>query len=202
MPASIHRTTAGIHSSNCIVPLSYHPINPSPPWFSSWMLKGSIPTSILNSDRSYFAEHLDNQSDPSGPSILMVYYATLDASMFWTPQSLTTCSPVLAWPSPCRSFQSDETLHQVCMQYYWSGLPVYIKTTENCAPLVPCQTCAPQTLQTSQATSNSREALEFHIHGFIEKLPPSSGYTSILVIVDCLSKQSLFILHIFSKHVS
>ena len=51
---------------------------------------------------------------------------------------------------------------------------------------------------------------------FIEKLPPSSGYTSILVIVDCLSKQSLFIpthntimspqlaqlfiLHVFSKH--
>src|SRR5882724_7371215 len=35
---------------------------------------------------------------------------------------------------------------------------------------------------------------------FIEKLPPSSGYTSILVILDCLSKQSLFILHVFSKH--
>src|SRR5882724_11426236 len=51
---------------------------------------------------------------------------------------------------------------------------------------------------------------------FIEKLPPSSGYTSILVIVDCLSKQSLFIpthdtimsqqlmqlfvLHVFFKH--
>jgi len=28
---------------------------------------------------------------------------------------------------------------------------------------------------------------------FIEKLPPSSGYTLILVIVDRLSKQSLFI---------
>src|SRR5882724_4447873 len=51
---------------------------------------------------------------------------------------------------------------------------------------------------------------------FIEKLPPSSSYTSILVIVDHLSKQSLFIpthetitspqlaqlfvLHVFSKH--
>src|SRR5882672_8043829 len=51
---------------------------------------------------------------------------------------------------------------------------------------------------------------------FIEKLPQSSGYTSILVIVDHLSKQSLFILthdtitsqqlaqlfvlHVFSKH--
>ena len=51
---------------------------------------------------------------------------------------------------------------------------------------------------------------------FIEQLPSSSGYTSILVIIDHLSKQSLFIpthdtimshdlaqlfiLHIFSKH--
>src|SRR6266705_5384900 len=51
---------------------------------------------------------------------------------------------------------------------------------------------------------------------FIEQLPPSSGFTSILVIVDCLSKQcifvpmhntimapelaKLFLLHVFSKH--
>ena len=51
---------------------------------------------------------------------------------------------------------------------------------------------------------------------FIEKLPPSSGFTSILVIVDHLSKQEifiltfdtitsmqlaqLFVLHIFSEH--
>src|SRR5882724_520926 len=51
---------------------------------------------------------------------------------------------------------------------------------------------------------------------FIEKFPPSSSYPSILFIVGCLSKQSLFIptydtimsqqlaqlfiIHIFSKH--
>jgi IS30 family transposase len=51
---------------------------------------------------------------------------------------------------------------------------------------------------------------------FIEKLPTSSGYDAILVIVDCLSKQGifilttvnitspmlarLFVLHVFSKH--
>ena len=52
--------------------------------------------------------------------------------------------------------------------------------------------------------------------GFIEQLPTSSGYTSILVIMDCLLKQcifvpmhntitapeiaKLFLLHVFSKH--
>jgi IS30 family transposase len=51
---------------------------------------------------------------------------------------------------------------------------------------------------------------------FIEQLPPSLGFTAILVIIDCLSKQGifiptvdmitfaqlaeLFVLHIFSKH--
>src|SRR3979490_434312 len=51
---------------------------------------------------------------------------------------------------------------------------------------------------------------------FIEKLPPSSGYDTILIIVDRLTKQSafiptfdtitalilakLFMLHVFSKH--
>ena len=50
----------------------------------------------------------------------------------------------------------------------------------------------------------------------IEQLPKSSGYTTILVVVDCLTKQAifipthdtvtsanltkLFILHVFSKH--
>lgn len=50
----------------------------------------------------------------------------------------------------------------------------------------------------------------------IEQLPDSDGYTAILVIVDCLTKQSifipthntltalnlaqLFVLHVFSKH--
>ena len=51
---------------------------------------------------------------------------------------------------------------------------------------------------------------------FIEKLPPSSGFDTILVIVEGLSKQSifipthdtittaelakLFVIHVFSKH--
>jgi len=45
----------------------------------------------------------------------------------------------------------------------------------------------------SSTASDSGKALELHLHGLIEKLPPSSGYTLILVIVDRLSKQSLLI---------
>ena len=71
-------------------------------------------------------------------------------------------------------------------------------------------------LWTPQTTSNPRKALELNIHDFIEKLPMSNGSDTILVIIDCLTKQSifipivdtitspmlakLFILHIFSKH--
>jgi len=57
-------------------------------------------------------------------------------------------------------------------QYYWSGLPVLHQgLLQIMHHLFPCQTCAPQTLQTSQATSDSREALEFHIHGFHREAP-------------------------------
>ena len=53
---------------------------------SSWMLKGSILTSGLKSKRILFLQNtLTISQTPSGLSILMVYYTTLNASMFWTP---------------------------------------------------------------------------------------------------------------------
>src|SRR5882672_1957865 len=86
-------------------------------------------------------------------------------SEFW--QSPTPCSSVLTRPPPCRSLQSDK-----------DSLPsphalLLVWTSDLCQRLLqvvyhlfPHQTCAPQTLQTSQATCNSREALEFHFDGF------------------------------------
>jgi len=72
------------------------------------------------------------------------------------------------------------------------------------------------TLWATQAASDSQQTLELDFHGFHREATPSSSYTSILVIVDHLSKQSLFILtydtvtspqlaqlfvlHFFSKH--
>src|SRR5882724_11588390 len=103
------------------------------------------------------------------------------------------------------------------MQYYWSGLPVFVK--DYCKSCTICSHAKPvhhkpygllKQLLIPKKPWNSISM------DFIEKLPPSSGYTSILVIVDHLSKQSLFIpthdtitsqqlaqlfiLHVFSKH--
>src|SRR5882724_13444648 len=98
-------------------------------------------------------------------------------------QSLNMCSSVLAQPPPCRSFQSDEdpTSSPYAILLVWTsslrqGLLKIVHY------LFPCQTCAPQTLRTSQATSNSREALEFHFHGFHREAP------------------SIFRLHLHSSH--
>src|SRR5882724_6190362 len=85
MPVSIHRTT----TQYSLLSNWHHPSEP-PPYqsqssmdLSSWMLKGSILTSGLNSERILFLQNTFTISQtPSGPSIPMVYYATLDASMF------------------------------------------------------------------------------------------------------------------------
>src|SRR5467141_2317473 len=91
-------------------------------------------------------------------------------SEFW--QSLTPCSSALTQPPPCRSLRSDK-----------DSLPsppalLLVWTSELCQRLLqivyhlfPCQTCVPQTLRTSQATSNSREALEFNLNGFHRETP-------------------------------
>src|SRR5882672_3433407 len=84
MPLSIHRTTARYS-----LPSSWHRPSELLPYhsqpsadLSSWMLKGSIPTFGLNSER---IPHPKNTSiisqTPVGPLTQMVYFATSDASM-------------------------------------------------------------------------------------------------------------------------
>src|SRR5882724_10396431 len=103
------------------------------------------------------------------------------------------------------------------MQYHWSGIPVYVK--DYCKSCTTCSCAKPvchkpygllKQLPIPEKPWNSISM------DFIEKLPPSSSYTLIIVIVDRLSKQShfilthdtitspqlaqLFVLHVFSKH--
>src|SRR5882724_3574638 len=91
-------------------------------------------------------------------------------SKLW--QFPTMCSPVLTWPSPCRSFQSykDPSSSSYAILLVWTS-SLCQGLLQIVHHLFPYQTCAPQTLQTSQATSDSQEALEFHIYGFHREAP-------------------------------
>src|SRR6266850_4984064 len=103
------------------------------------------------------------------------------------------------------------------MHYYWSGLLVYVK--DYCKLCTICSHAKPvchRPYRLLKQLPIPKKPWNSISMDFIEKLPQSSGYTSILVIVDHLSKQSLFIpthdtitspqlaqlfvLHIFSKH--
>src|SRR5882724_8644472 len=103
------------------------------------------------------------------------------------------------------------------MQYYWSGLPVYVKTY--CKSCTTCSHAKPvhhKPYRLLKQLPIPKKPWNFISMDFIEKLTPSSSYTSILVIVDHLSKQSLFIpthntitslqlaqlfvINVFSKH--
>jgi len=170
MPGSIHRTTASITSKHWHCP-------PRLPPYQSQFLHGYL---IMDAERLHSdiqsqlwedpisTEHLNNQSDPKWPLIPMVLLCHLGCiySELW--QSPNYMLSSTAQTIPCRSFQSDKTLHQVHMQYYWSRLQSTSGYCKSCTICSLHQTCVPQTLQTSQAISNSQQALEFHIHGFIE----------------------------------
>src|SRR5882724_1013122 len=85
MPVSTHRTSTWYSLlSNWHHPFELLPYqSQSSMDLSSWMLKGSILTSGLNSEMIPFPQNtLKISQTPSGPLILMDYYATFDASMF------------------------------------------------------------------------------------------------------------------------
>src|SRR6266481_3740670 len=110
-----------------------------------------------------------------------------------------------------------KTLYKVQQHYTWPGLPEFVK--DYCKSCTTCSRAKPQQhrpyslLKQLPAPEQPWNSIWMD---FIEQLPSSSGYMSILVIVDHLSKQSLFIpmydtimshdlaqlfvLHIFSKH--
>src|SRR6266481_4760438 len=110
-----------------------------------------------------------------------------------------------------------KTLYQVCQHYMWPSIPEFIK--DYCKSCTTCSCAKPQQhkpyslLKQLPVPEKPWNTISMDL---IEQLPSSSGYTSILVIVDCLSKQSLFIpthntitshnlvqlfvLHVFSKH--
>src|SRR5467141_2425980 len=87
-------------------------------------------------------------------------------------QSPTPCSSALTRPPTCRSFRLDKDSlpSPYALLLVWtSGLRQ--RLLQIVYHLFPRQTCAPQTLRTSQTTSDSGETLEFHFDGFHREAP-------------------------------
>src|SRR5882724_9115974 len=87
-------------------------------------------------------------------------------------KSSTPCSPILARPSPCRTFRSDkDTTSSLDALLLAQTSSLCQRLLQIVYHLFPCQTCAPQTLWTPQTASDSGEALEFNLHGFHREAP-------------------------------
>jgi len=162
---SIHRTIADIHFEQLASSLRYYPINPVL-LDLSYDLKASSDID-LTPRGSISAEHSTISQTPMD----------LDP-MFTMPPQMHLCSELWQSPTtvlqyshdhPCSHFGQMKTLHQsVCNTI--AGLPVYVKDyCKSCTTCSAPNLCATN-LRTSQATSIPK-ALEFHLHGFIEKLP-------------------------------
>jgi len=141
MPVSIHRTIAWYS-----LPSNWHHPSELPPYqsqssvdLSSWMLKGSIPTSVLNSKMILFPQNtLTISQTPSGPSILMVYYATSDASMFRTLaiSNYVFFSTCMTTPLQVISVRRRPYIKSTC-NTIGPDFQSTSRTTANHAPLVP-----------------------------------------------------------------
>ncbi|KAJ8454533.1 hypothetical protein ONZ45_g19267 [Pleurotus djamor] len=114
-------------------------------------------------------------------------------------------------------YGQSKTLALVRREYVWPKVRTFV--TEYCKSCTTCMRAKPQrhkpygNLRQLPVPSRPWDSISMD---FIEKLPPSLGFDSILVIVDRLSKQGLFIpchdtitseglaklfvIHVFSKH--
>ena len=116
-----------------------------------------------------------------------------------------------------RHFGQNQTLELICCEYTWPGVWIFVKdyvsscTSCACAKVPrhkPYELLMQLLIPEKPWNSTSMD--------FIEQLPLSSRYTTILMVVDWLSKQcifipmhntitslelaKLFLLHVFSKH--
>ena len=180
---------------------------------------GQLHKDILSAQRldSHCAEHNSN-SDPrwSTDNEGLLRYD----DRIWVPDSDDLQLRVLlnSHDHPTAGhYGQNKTMDLVRRNYTWPGVRSYIKNY-----CKSCTTCARSKAPRHRPYGNLRQLpipekpWNSISMDFIEQLPPSLGFTAILVVVDRLSKQSifipthdtitsmqlaqLFVLHVFSKH--
>ena len=150
--------------------------------------------------------------DPNGLLLLNNRIYVLSAGNLRTPVLQYNHDHILA-----RHFGQNKTLELVCHGYFWPSL--YADVQQFCKSCVICMWSKPQhhkpygSLKQLPIPERPWNSISMD---FIKKLPSSSRFDTILVIVDWLIKQvifipahdtimsmdlaRLFVLHVFSKH--
>ena len=110
-------------------------------------------------------------------------------------------------------FSQSCTLELVCHDYTWPGIRKYVKSCTTCARAKTPRHRPYGLLKQLPIPERPWDSISMD---FIKQLPSSLGFTAILIVVDQLSKQAifvptydtitspqlaqLFLLHIFLKH--
>jgi hypothetical protein len=114
-------------------------------------------------------------------------------------------------------FSQNRTLELINREYTWPSIRAFIQDyVKSCTTCAGAKTPRHKPYGTLKQLPIPERPWDSISMDFIEPLPSSSGYTAILVIIDCLSKQAiftpthdtitspelakLFLLHVFSKH--
>ena len=114
-------------------------------------------------------------------------------------------------------FGQNRTLELIHHEYTWPGIRTYVKDyVKSCTACTQAKTPCHQPYGMLKQLPVPDQPWNSISMDFIEQLPSSSGFTAILVIVDRLSKQvifvpthdtitspelaQLFLLHVFAKH--
>ena len=114
-------------------------------------------------------------------------------------------------------FGQNRTLELIRREYTWPGIRTFVKDyVSSCTSCARSKTPRHRPFGLLKQLPVPEKPWNSISMDFIEQLPPSEGFTAILVVIDRLSKQALFIpthdtitsaelaklflLHVFSKH--
>jgi len=114
-------------------------------------------------------------------------------------------------------FSQNRTLELIQREYTWPGICTYVKDyVKSCTTCTQAKVPRHKPFGLLKQLPIPERPWNSISMDFLEQLPDSSGYTAILVIIDRLSKQAIFIpthdtitspdlarlflLHVFSKH--
>ena len=169
--------------------------------------------STLSSDPTTQA-HLSDSSNPRWNTDANGFLC-LDGCIY-VPEADDLCLRVLWYKHDhplSGHFSQSRTLELVRRDYTWPGVRKYVKSCTTCARAKTPHHRPYGLLKQLPIPKRPWDSISMD---FIEQLPFSSGFTAILVVIDRLSKQAifvptyntitspqlaqLFLLHIFSKH--